>query len=175
MLIRKSTSNDLPALMALFDEARGTIAKLGIDQWQDGYPSEAVIAEDIQMGRSYVVELEGKLCGTFVLVDDGEPTYDRIYDGHWKTGDESRDYIAIHRVAVSVERRGQGVSAAIIRHAQAYARSLDRSSVRIDTHRGNTVMRRMLEKNGFEYCGVIYLQSGASRVAYERPVKLFVS
>jgi arylformamidase len=28
-------------------------------------------------------------------------------------------------------------------------------------------MRRMLEKNGFEYCGVIYLTDGQERVAYE--------
>ena len=31
-------------------------------------------------------------------------------------------------------------------------------------------MRRMLEKNGFVYCGIIYLESGDERVAYERIV-----
>jgi hypothetical protein len=40
--------------------------------------------------------------------------------------------------------------------------------LRIATHEGNVVMRRMLEKHGFELCGVIYLENGDPRVAYER-------
>lgn len=171
MTIRQATVSDLEALMALFDEARGTIATLGIDQWQDGYPSREVVADDVAKACSYVVEIDGSVGGTFVLVDDGEVTYDNIYDGHWLTGDDCRDYIAIHRVAVSVAKRGSGVSTAILEHAAAYARRLGRASLRIDTHEGNVVMRRMLEKHGFSYCGIIYLQSGASRVAYEKVLK----
>lgn len=41
-------------------------------------------------------------------------------------------------------------------------------SLRCDTHRGNTVMRHTLEKNGYVLCGVIYLRDGAERVAYEK-------
>jgi hypothetical protein len=37
----------LPELMAIFSEACGTIAQFGIDQWQNGYSSEAVIEEDV--------------------------------------------------------------------------------------------------------------------------------
>ena len=169
MEIRKSTKHDLGDLLSLFDEARSTIATLGINQWQNGYPSREVVEEDIALARSYTVTDEGgALCGTFVLIEDGEPTYDKIFDGHWQTGDDSRNYVAIHRVAVSVRMRGKGISTAIIDHAAARARELGRASLRIDTHHGNVVMRRMLEKHGFAYCGVIYLESGDARVAYER-------
>ena len=81
MLIRKSCAADLPSLMPIFEEARGTIAALGIDQWQNGYPSEQVVLADIEKGRSYLSEFDGKICGTFAMIDDGEPTYDKIYDG----------------------------------------------------------------------------------------------
>ena len=167
MQIRLAQMNDLAQLMALFAEARGTIAQLGIDQWQDGYPSEAVIAEDIALGRSYIVEHAGQLWGTFVMVEE-EPSYDVIYDGRWLTGD-SRNYIAIHRVAIPVVCRGQGIPSVIMDYAVQYAQKLGRVSLRIDTHRGNIVMRRMLEKQGFEHCGTIHLPTGAPRVAYERP------
>jgi hypothetical protein len=53
-------------------------------------------------------------------------------------------------------------------HAAQYAQMRGKASLRIDTHQGNIVMRRMLEKQGFTYCGVIHLPSGAPRVAYER-------
>lgn len=168
MEIRKATIGDVDALMEIFDEARGTIAALGINQWQDGYPSREVICADIERGQSYAIDVDGQICGTFAMIDDGEPTYDRIYDGHWKTGDGSREYVAIHRVAISVRCRGRGISTSIIDCAASYARFLGRSSLRIDTHEGNVVMRRMLEKHGFEYCGVIYLENGEARVAYEK-------
>ena len=167
MNIRLSQFSDLPALMEIFREAQATIAQLGIDQWQNGYPSEAVITDDIAQDRSYVVERKGELLGTFVPVQT-EPTYDRIYGGQWQCGDT---YLAIHRVAVKVAARGTGVADAIIRYAEQQAKAMGREALRIDTHRGNIPMRRMLEKQGFQCCGVIYLQDGAHRVAYEKRVQ----
>ena len=166
MIIRKTTISDIGEVMPIFEEARRTIAALGIDQWQNGYPSEDVILADIELGQSYACEIDGKICGSFAMLENGEPTYDKIYDGHWLTGDDSRDYIAIHRVAISVSSRGSGLSGKIIDFAAAFAKDKGRKSLRIDTHRGNAVMRRMLEKNGFKYCGIIYLESGDERVGY---------
>ena len=168
MIIRKTTMSDIGEVMPIFEEARKTIAALGIDQWQNGYPSEDVIIADIELGQSYVSEIDGKICGSFAMLENGEPTYDKIYEGHWLTGDDSRDYIAIHRVAISVSSRGSGLSGKIIGFAADFAKEKGRVSLRIDTHRGNAVMRRMLEKNGFQYCGIIYLESGDERVAYEK-------
>lgn len=165
MHIRISTQADLLRLMEIFTEARQTIAALGIDQWQDGYPNEQVILQDIALNRSYCLEENGQIWGTFVLVA-GEPCYDRITEGNWLTPDQN--YIAIHRVAVSVAKRGQGLPDLIMSYAAGHAAALEKNSLRIDTHRGNLVMRRMLEKQGFIHCGTIYLTSGASRVAYER-------
>ena len=168
MTIRKTTASDMSEVMPIFEEARRTIAALGIDQWQNGYPSKEVILEDIQRGQSYVCALDGKICGSFAMIENGEPTYDKIYEGHWLTGDDSRYYIAIHRVAISVASRGSGLSGKIISFAANFAEKSGRKSLRIDTHRGNAVMRRMLEKNGFKYCGIIYLEGGDERVAYEK-------
>ena len=45
--IRKTAYADIPAVMTLFDKARQTMAALGIDQWQDGYPFESNIRADV--------------------------------------------------------------------------------------------------------------------------------
>jgi RimJ/RimL family protein N-acetyltransferase len=52
--------------------------------------------------------------------------------------------------------------------ASDYAKKPGKNSLRIDTHEGNVVMRRMLEKQGFTHCGTIYLANGDKRVAYEK-------
>lgn len=168
--IRKCTSADLPALCSLFEEARGTIKLLGIDQWQSGYPSRDAITNDIEKCVSYAVLCDGKILGTFALIEDGEPTYDKIFDGEWQTGysnSQFPDYFALHRVAISVSARGTGLSTKIISYAKEKATAKGKKSLRIDTHRGNVVMRRMLEKHGFVHCGTIFLESGDERVAYE--------
>ena len=40
--------------------------------------------------------------------------------------------------------------------------------IRIDTHEDNIPMQRCLSKNGFEYCGIIYLANGSKRLAYQK-------
>ncbi|MBP3376010.1 MAG: GNAT family N-acetyltransferase [Clostridia bacterium] len=168
--IRKTEARDLEALMPLFDEARGTIAQLGIDQWQNGYPNRAVVLSDIERSQSHCVLVDGEICGTFALITDGEPTYNVIHNGKWLTGDSRDQYFAIHRVAISVKCRGKGISTSIIGYCAEEAKKADKKSLRIDTHRGNVVMRKMLEKHGFSHCGTIYLESGDERVAYEKPL-----
>ena len=167
-VIRKTETKDLDSIMSIFSEARKTIALLGIDQWQNGYPSRPVIEEDVKREQSYSVLSDGKIVATFALLLHGEPTYDEIFEGNWLTGDEKGHYIAIHRVAIAISSRGSGISGKIIDFAADIARFLGKKSLRIDTHEGNVVMRRMLEKNSFVHCGTIYLQDGNKRVAYEK-------
>ena len=176
MVIRQAEMGDLGAVMEIIAEARGTIAALGIDQWQDGYPQREIIETDILSGVSYCIENteNGEILATFGVFEAGDHLYDRIFDGEWRTGDslsglgESVSYTAIHRVAISVKSRGQGLSTAMIDFVAQKAREIDKRSLRIDTHEGNVVMRRMLEKHGFCHCGTIYLENGDARVAYEK-------
>ncbi len=170
MTIRKTTAAELDEIVPILEEARRTIAALGINQWQDGYPNRASIEEDIARDRSYVLVREGKVIGTFALIPDGEPLYDVIENGHWTTGDDSRNYNAVHRVAIAVASRGSGASTNMIEFVREVTRAAGKASVRIDTHEGNRVMRRMLEKHGFVHCGTIYLANGDPRVAYELTV-----
>ena len=172
MNIRATTPKDIDAVMAIIEEARGTIAALGIDQWQNGSPNRAMITEDMARGQGRVVtDDDGAIIGTFALIYTGEPTYDAIYGGGWGAADKASDgsvaYIAIHRVAISVARRGKGVSSAIISYAEEFARILGKTSLRIDTHEDNHVMQGAVKKLGFQCRGIIYLENGSPRIAYD--------
>ena len=174
MMIRATLPTDVTAVMEIIEEARRTIAALGIDQWQNGSPNEAMITADVKAGQGRVVEREGKVVGTFAVIENGEPVYAVIEDGEWQTPDRDAEgnwtYIALHRVAISLSHRGSGISTAVIEYAEETARSMGRRSLRIDTHEGNVVMRRMLERHGFVPCGTIHLENGDPRVAYEKIV-----
>lgn len=40
--------------------------------------------------------------------------------------------------------------------------------MRIDTHENNKVMQHLIKKNGFQECGIIYVEDGSPRIAYEK-------
>ena len=167
MTIRLAEKKDIDRIMQIIADARESIGRLGIDQWQYGYPTRDIVKEDISLGRGFVVENDGEICATFALMLHGEPTYKKIYCGAWISEGE---YLALHRIAIESKHRGKGIAEKIVAFLVEYANENEYSSVRVDTHQGNLPMRRMLEKNGFEYCGTIHLLDGQERVAYERLV-----
>jgi GNAT superfamily N-acetyltransferase len=167
MTIRLAEKKDIDRIMQIIADARESIGRLGIDQWQYGYPTRDIVKEDITLERGFVVENEGEICATLALMLHGEPTYKKIYCGAWISDGE---YLALHRIAIESKYRGRGIAEKIVEFLSEYANENGYSSVRVDTHQGNIPMRKMLEKNGFEYCGTIHLLDGQPRVAYEKLV-----
>ena len=165
MTIRLAQKKDIDRIMQIIADARESIGRLGIDQWQYGYPTRDIVKEDILLERSFVVLENDEICATFALMLHGEPTYKKIYCGAWNSDGE---YLALHRIAIESQHRGKGIAEQIIAFLLEFGNDNGYSSVRVDTHEGNLPMRKMLEKNGFEYCGTIHLLDGQPRVAYEK-------
>jgi len=158
-LIRKSTIDDIPALLEIAEEAKQKMRQSGNQkQWADGYPSADVFRQDISQGVSYVVEQGGKVVATFALIPGPDITYAKIYEGQW-LNDEP--YAVIHRIASRQSAKG------ILKTVLDFA-FLQTQNIRIDTHRDNVIMQHLLQKLGFAYCGIIYLLSGDERLAYQR-------
>ncbi len=129
--------------MWLIKQAQQLFAANNIDQWQDNYPNTKIIQEDIDNGHSHVIE------------DDGE----------WLS-DKEATYAVVHRIAVHPKHKRQGIARFIL--SWVYAHLEQNTSFRIDTHRQNTAMQNLLKSMNFQYCGIIYLEDGAERLAYEK-------
>ena len=158
MHIRPAAEADLQALMRLYAHARQFMAQAGNPgQWGAEYPSEQKIMDDIARGWCHVCEEEGRLYAAFAFVPGEDPTY-RVIDGAWKN---DRPYATLHRVASSGGRRG--MMDLIV--AWAFERC---PNLRGDTHERNLPMRRAFERNGFERCGVIRVEDGTPRIAYQK-------
>ena len=175
MKIRPTTLADLDRVMDILAGGRRSLAELGIDQWQNGYPPRELIEDDVARGESYVVEDEGgDVVGCAALVFGGEACYDRIEGGSWLTESDSAAprYAAIHRVAVARELRRGGVARFLVGRLEELSRACGFESVRIDTHPGNAPMRGLVEALGYTYCGITFIghAEGATRerVSYEK-------
>lgn len=168
MEFRKSELKDLPAIMAILKAAQQYFKEMGIDQWQDGYPDVQTIRQDIEQGISWVMTDAGVIMATAVISFQGDENYKVMEEGRWLT---KQSYAVIHRIAVLPKRKGQGLAGQFLNFAEELCRKHQIRSVRIDTHADNRPMRRLIEKSGFQYCGVIRLRRDqALRVAYEKEV-----
>ncbi len=160
MIIRQAITADTTAIMAVLEAARGIMRASGNPfQWPDGYPTQAMIEEDLANGVGQVFEEDGGVVGYFACIPGPDPTYSYIEDGAWL--DDTLPYYVIHRIASFPEVHG------IFKGIMEYAGHLT-GNIRIDTHKDNRIMQHALEKHGFTYCGIIYLRSGAPRLAYQR-------
>ena len=170
MVIRPATPADIPALRPVFEAAKGIMRADGNhDQWSaPGFPDDSLLLRDIARGGGFVIEssvmpgLTGHLVAPrivayFALLPSPEPTYD-VIDGAWLTDEP---YGVIHRMASYPEVHG--IFSTIIDYAASRFAHL-----RIDTHRDNRIMQHLIEKHGFTYCGIIWLEDGTERLAYER-------
>ena len=128
-----------------------------LSQWSaPGFPDDSLLLRDIARGGGIVIE-NGTIVAYFALLPSPEPTYD-VIDGAWLTDEP---YGVIHRMASYPEVHG--IFSTIIDYA-----ALRFAHLRIDTHRDNRIMQHLIEKHGFTYCGIIWLEDGTERLAYER-------
>lgn len=157
-MVRAATVQDLPRVMAIYDTARRYMRANGNTvQWVNGYPSEALLRQDIRDGVLYVMEDAGGVYAVFAFIIGDDPTYGRI-EGVWR--DES-PYGTIHRLGSDGTHRG------VFAETAAWA-ARQCPHLRADTHAANLTMRHCMERAGFVYCGVIHVADGTPRVAYEK-------
>ena len=167
-MIRTSELKDTQRVVEIYDMAKAGMKAMGIDQWQDGYPNAESFEADIAEGISIVLENEGEVVGTAAAYIGHEHTYDEIFEGKWLT--DNKIYGIIHRIAIDPTKRGAGLASSVMDYVYEMCKKEGITSMRCDTHKDNKIMQHTLEKNGYKYCGVIYLDNGDSRVAYEKLV-----
>ena len=165
MEFRKSVNSDIKDIVSIIEEAQSYFKENNIDQWQDGYPNEETIMNDIESKESYVLLKDNKIIATAYLSFSGESDYDKIYDGKWIS---QGNYAVVHRVAVSNIMKGNGIARELFKYIEEICLENNIKHIKIDTHRENKSMQKFLNKNGFEYCGVIYLEDNSERIAFEK-------
>ncbi len=164
MELRRAREEDIAAIGALYDQAREAMAAAGIDQWQDGYPNEEDARLDVEAGMAYVLAEDGQVLAAACLGFGIEPTYNAIEQGAWLGQGE---YGFLHRVAVADKAKGRGAAGLFFQELKRQAKARGVAVIRGDTHRDNQPMQRVMAKNGLEYRGVIHVEDGTERLAYE--------
>lgn len=165
MKFQKAVEKDIKNIMNIIEQAQSYFKEQGINQWQDNYPNLETIKSDVDSGASYILLKENNIIATAAVSFSGEKTYESIYDGKWLTNGE---FTVIHRIAVDNNYKGLGIASEIIKNVEKLSLNKGIRSIKVDTHEENISMQNLLRKNGFSYCGVIYLEDKSKRIAFEK-------
>lgn len=165
MDFRKATKNDIKHILRIIDAAKEYLKSQEIDQWQNGYPNSEVIEGDITSGYAYISEIDGLIVGYMAIVFEKDPNYSKIFEGNWKS---NLPYSTIHRIALDTSFRGQNLSTKMFAFTEKLTLEKNYKSMRIDTHKDNKVMQKLIKKSGYDYCGIIYVADKTPRFAYEK-------
>ena len=160
MIIRKAKTEEIDRIMEVFDAAKQFMRKTGNDvQWVDGYPTREFILDNIRKDGLYVCLSEDEqMVGAFYYKVEDDSTYAKIYDGEWLN---NKPYGVVHRIASNGKQKGIGDACLQWCFDQC-------GNIRVDTHRINSLMQRILLRNGYRYCGIIYVSNGTERLAYQK-------
>ena len=163
MTIQKANISDLAEALRIYSAAREYMSAHGNPtQWGGTYPPEEIVRADIEKGNLYLCVEDGKAHGVFAFIEGADPTYAVIEAGAWPDGEP---YNVMHRMASDGYVRGIGKAA--LDFCKEHS-----GNVRADTHRDNITMQNMLAKNGFVPCGIIHVENGSERIAYQYTKKL---
>lgn len=165
MEFRKAVKEDAMNIMNIIKGAQDQLKEQKIDQWQNGYPNIETILKDTEDQNGYVLIKNGNVVGYVVAIFGEEKNYKVIYEGKWLSNQE---YVVIHRLAIDNRFKGLGLASIILRKIKELCLKKGIHSIKIDTHRDNNSMQRLLQKNGFTYCGILYLEDGSERIGFEK-------
>lgn len=165
--LRQATPDDLPRIIDIIDGAKKTLRDRGVEQWQQGYPNEEILKQDIQEDISYVLVLNGTVVGTAALQQGYDKNYQEMNSGSWDS-DSDVTYSIIHHIAIEADHQGEHLSSALIQQLFTMSNYLGYRDVRIDTHPDNLVMQHIIISNGFEEKGTITMdEDDGVRLAYQ--------
>lgn len=159
MRIRPAEPKDLESILSIYDTAKKFMrAHHNMTQWAGAYPSPALLLDDMAKGQLFLCEFGEKPCGVFAFILGDDPTYALIEDGAWPN---DAPYGTIHRIASDGTQKG------VLKEACDFAFN-HCTHLRADTHHDNYVMQNAMVRLGFKYCGIIYVQDGTPRKAYQK-------
>jgi GNAT superfamily N-acetyltransferase len=165
---KQADSSQASKIWIILQEAIQRRKEDGSNQWQDGYPNEAIVKSDIEKGIGYVLLQDTEIVGYCALLINDEPEYANI-KGKWLSDD---DFVVFHRVAIAQSFLGKGLARTILHNIELWALQHEVYSLKADTNFDNHIMLALFEKEGYTYCGEVFFR-GSPRKAFEKRLRYF--
>ena len=66
--LRKANLNEIKDVLTIIQDGQSFLKSQGLDQWQNGYPNETSITNDINNGNCYVLIDNSSCCHNLFII-----------------------------------------------------------------------------------------------------------
>ena len=142
MVFRKAENKEAEDIMALYNAVVGT----PFCSWNESYPGETEITEDLAYGTLYVLEKDQELIGAISIVPKNEMD-DFVC---WRIRENAREFA---RVVLRPDQQQKGLSVHLVEGIVQELQKQDVSAIHIAVAKNNIPAQKLYRKTGFEFCG----------------------
>ena len=154
-LTEQASAADLPLLLALKAACVAQMHAQDIDQWDDVYPSAALLQADVAAGTVQVARADDAVLGAFTL--DGR--LDPLWEGmDWRPA--TGPVAAVHRLMVHPAHQGRGLGRQLMARAEALAKQMGFCALRLDAFSANPAALALYDRLGYRRTGSAPMRKG---------------
>ena len=159
---RIATQSDLSDVWNLVKQCTKKLQENSINQWDEIYPTQEDISEDINNNNLYVVEIKenntaeinSSLLAIFTI---NELCNDQYNNYTWK---DNKAFCILHRFCISPNFQGKGYSSKILNQIDLCAINNGYESIRLDVYSQNPAALHIYNQNGYTEIGTAEFRKG---------------
>ena len=163
LAIRRARVDDLQAVELLINRATDEMRRLGIEQWDELYPTRNLLRADLAAGTMHVSFRDDRIAGVIVLNETQEPEYASV---SWSVSGRP---LVVHRLAVDPDFQRLGIATMLMRHAESLA-SAGYDAIRLDAFAKNPAAVSLYERLGYRRAGTVRFRKGEF-ICFEKPTR----
>lgn len=138
-MVRYGNIGDLDDVLEMLNLCKIDMKERNLNIWNDNYPNEEIIKDDLLSNDSVVYDLNGKVIAFLAMKPNMEDEYEDYYSNH-------KNYIFIQRVMVHPSYRRMGYGQQILN----FIENLGFDSIRLLTRNTNIYSVRLYTKLGYK-------------------------
>ncbi len=152
--IRLARLEELETIYSLVQEAIRHMDNQGIPQWDEIYPSQAILNADIEKQQMYLIEIEGRVAGLIVINEDQSPEY---ADVGWK---HSGKALVVHRLTIHPDYQRHKLATYLMDFAEEKAAAENYDCIRLDAFTRNPAAYTLYENRRYRRAGIVRFRKG---------------
>ena len=155
MIFSIAQQENLPELVSLFQAATRQMDAQCVFQWDELYPDEGILSEDVSRGNMTVGTMEGRIAVAFMLDFCEDSDYE---SADWRYCE--RDIAVLHRLCVHPDFQGRGVARQAMDYLENEVRARGIQTIRLDAFSLNPTALHLYESRGYQKAGEISYRKG---------------
>lgn len=148
-------AEDLAEILLLFRAATTRMDAHGVYQWDEIYPDEGILSEDIARGNMTIGKIDGRIAVAFMLDFCEDSDYETAA---WRYCEQ--DIVVLHRLCVHPDFQGQGVARQAMDYLENEVRARGVQTIRLDAFSQNPAALHLYESRGYQKAGEISYRKG---------------